>query len=113
MPPEVLMPATLRPLLLLSLLATSGCVRTYNVTRLDDAGHYVVVQSAAGGMKVYDCQSEPLGTYNPTCVRVDFRSRPLEVAAPAPSASMGSAIKAAEEEDDDDDDDDGRRSDDD
>lgn len=108
----------LRPLLLLPLLAATGCVRTYNVTRLDDAGHYVVVQSAAGGMKVYDCQSEPLGSYDPTCVRVDFRSRPLEVEAPAASASMGSAIKKADDDADDDDkrgdDDDGdKRSDDD
>jgi hypothetical protein len=69
-------------------LLLGGCVRTYTVTALPDPNHYVVVQSAAGGMKVYDCLSAPLGEYDPTCVRVDFRARPKRAEdAPAPARS--------------------------
>jgi len=66
-------------LLVMIMLSTGGCMRTYTVFKSGDyieanQAHYVIVQAKPNGsMKVYDCRSAPEETWDPACKRVELK----------------------------------------
>lgn len=70
---------------LVAVVCASGCVKQYDVVMAPEqarADDYVVVQyTRAGGIKLWDCRSEPdRQSWDPTCVRVRMQNSAREQA---------------------------------
>lgn len=72
-----------RLFVLTGLIGFTGCAKQYEVVTAPQQANldsYVVVQyTNSGGMKIWDCRSEPDGRqWDPTCVRVRMNNAARE-----------------------------------
>jgi hypothetical protein len=65
------------PLLLLTASLSTGCATFEVITPQVSGGpDYIILKTVGNREKIYDCYSKPGEVWDPTCVRVKYRTAP-------------------------------------